>query len=373
MGALRLFLALSVVVWHMPGRSVGLVDAGVAVVLFFIISGFYMALVVNESYAGEPGRFWIARLLRIFPPYLAMCAVMVAWFTLRPSPNVFTGMSAEPFPGRPGLIFLNLGLIGQDLFEAIVESLRAGEHNLLQRLLAGLAPVGFYDDRWMLVGQAWSLGSELLFYALAPFAVRSTRRLALLLAASLAVRWIMIFGLGYSSAIWGYRFFPATVCLFVLGSLGYHLYARIRRSRMVKPIGALVTWVFGISAIALVWRYGKILPIDPARGYDAPHLLFVYLGVAAALPFLFARWRDSAVDRWLGELSYPLYIVHGLTVGIVYFIWGMQGQTAVATALVFSLAAAAAMYAVVDRPIDRWRHRRLRRSPAPETAVATSS
>src|SRR6266446_3824020 len=34
-------------------------------------------------------------------------------------------------------------------------------------------PDGFFDNGFMLIGQAWSLASELLFYALAPFFVRS--------------------------------------------------------------------------------------------------------------------------------------------------------------------------------------------------------
>ena len=32
--------------------------------------------------------------------------------------------------------------------------------------------------------------------------------------------------------------------------------------------------------------------------------------VLASLPFLFALTRDNPTDRWLGELSYPVYLLH---------------------------------------------------------------
>lgn len=51
MGLIRLFLALSVVVHHLGSeRPFWWVHAGVAVILFYMVSGFYMALVLNEKY-----------------------------------------------------------------------------------------------------------------------------------------------------------------------------------------------------------------------------------------------------------------------------------------------------------------------------------
>jgi peptidoglycan/LPS O-acetylase OafA/YrhL len=52
MGTLRLFLALSVAFGHF-GMPLGLLTSDIAVQSFFVISGFYMALVLNEKY--EPG------------------------------------------------------------------------------------------------------------------------------------------------------------------------------------------------------------------------------------------------------------------------------------------------------------------------------
>jgi hypothetical protein len=38
---------MSVLLWHIPNTGVRGFNAGVAVIAFFIVSGFYMALVIN--------------------------------------------------------------------------------------------------------------------------------------------------------------------------------------------------------------------------------------------------------------------------------------------------------------------------------------
>ncbi|MCH6025160.1 hypothetical protein MMA33_24360, partial [Salmonella enterica] len=60
----------------------------------------------------------------------------------------------------------------------------------------------------LLVPQAWTLGVEMSFYLIAPFVLHSPRRLLVLLAASLALRAVLIAsGIGLSDP-WTYRFFP---------------------------------------------------------------------------------------------------------------------------------------------------------------------
>jgi peptidoglycan/LPS O-acetylase OafA/YrhL len=60
LGVLRILLALSVLLWHVPGSHLRLLNAQVVVLLFFVISGFYMALVIDEKYAPS-GPGWIRR------------------------------------------------------------------------------------------------------------------------------------------------------------------------------------------------------------------------------------------------------------------------------------------------------------------------
>ena len=94
MGTLRVILALSVAVWHIPGELTRWIDGSIGVIFFFIISGFYMALVINEKYRDASAVFYQARIMRIFPPYLAMCTAMLMVFTWTGTPNATSHASA---------------------------------------------------------------------------------------------------------------------------------------------------------------------------------------------------------------------------------------------------------------------------------------
>jgi len=60
MGLLRLILAISVVLAHTSYIfGFGLVGGQAAVQAFYIISGFYMALVLNEKYIGENRSYYL--------------------------------------------------------------------------------------------------------------------------------------------------------------------------------------------------------------------------------------------------------------------------------------------------------------------------
>src|SRR5689334_17258530 len=96
MGIIRFILALSVALWHVPQAPLKLVYAAPAVLGFFIISGFYMAMVLTEKYK-DARSFYVARFWRLYPAYAAMLVVMIVWFTITHSPNAFT--SRLPLPG----------------------------------------------------------------------------------------------------------------------------------------------------------------------------------------------------------------------------------------------------------------------------------
>jgi peptidoglycan/LPS O-acetylase OafA/YrhL len=379
MGALRLFLALSVVIWHLPSRSASWVDAGVAVLMFFIISGFYMALVINETYGAEASadwrrRFYASRLFRLFPAYLVMVAIMTCAVALSPRHPFTIAAMGQPLPSALLIIVMNVVILGQDFFQLFVNSLNFHEPNAVTAAVAGVMPPGFFDARFMVEGQAWSLASELLFYALAPFVVRRPRRILALFTASLALRWGLVFGGGFSSEVWGYNFFPGTLCLFLLGSLAYHLYARVKALALAKMIGLVLAAAIALFALASMRIAGGVLLIDRATGYDTPLMWLAYLGFALSLPFLFAASKSNKIDRWIGELSYPLYLVHGLTIGVIFGkLHRPAGDFAWESGVVLlSIAAAIAMLLLVDRPVDAWRHRRFTRRDRAIAAPALS-
>jgi peptidoglycan/LPS O-acetylase OafA/YrhL len=342
-----------------------LLDAQIAVLFFFITSGFYMALTINEVYArqGEvspPGwrrAFYLSRILRLYPAYLATLAGMVLWFHITHTSNVFLDHPNVPLPAFLGLVFMNVFIVGQDFYQTIINSIDLGETNNVTKVVSGTMPPHFFQGIWIMVGQAWSLGSELLFYLMAPFIVRSVKRIIACICIGLAIRWGVIFGLhGFNSTIWGYNFFPATCCLFCLGSLCYHLYPRLRHYRFAAAAGGVITAGFAVFALVSTLRWHSILQVGPA-GLDTGPLWSAYILYAVSLPLLFCCWRQNKIDRWVGELSYPLYLVHGAVIGLVFAHIHAGQMVKSALVVVISIGVAALVFMCIDRPVDAWRHR----------------
>ena len=73
MGILRILLAISVVLSHSSSIfRVSFVGGPLAVQAFFIISGFYMSLILNEKYIGVNNSYKLFisnRFLRLYPMY----------------------------------------------------------------------------------------------------------------------------------------------------------------------------------------------------------------------------------------------------------------------------------------------------------------
>ena len=71
MGAIRILLAIIVLLNH-SGFLLNVFDAGLAVETFFIVSGFYMALILNEKYIGKNNSYKLFisnRFLKLYPIY----------------------------------------------------------------------------------------------------------------------------------------------------------------------------------------------------------------------------------------------------------------------------------------------------------------
>jgi len=84
MGLLRLFLAVSVIAGHSGTTVFGFkgIGAWYAVNFFFIISGLYLAMVLNEKYKEKVAiYFYISRVLRLFPVYYVgvLLAIFVSY------------------------------------------------------------------------------------------------------------------------------------------------------------------------------------------------------------------------------------------------------------------------------------------------------
>lgn len=319
MGILRTILALLVVGSHLHAFG----GAAFAVKSFFIISGFYMALVIDTRYFALPlSNFYASRLLRLLPLYwvvglLTVCAEMV----LVPRGQYFDKL-ASPLAYGAGLDLSSLPLpiifyIGVSLTTML---------GLDSGLWLGFARVGgmlsiapnFAPDATSVmalnpVPQGWTIGLELLFYAVAPFIVRrSIWLIGSLCLVSLAFRLALI-ALGFSGEPWNRTLFPSELIYFLLGVLGYRLYLVMPRLKLTgRTETALALLVLVIAIIywpvehflrfTLIWSFWNTVP---------------YLLIAAGIPFLFKLSKDNAFDANVGELSYPIYMCHVLIIGLI--------------------------------------------------------
>lgn len=349
MGLLRLALAFAVLLGHLPLAQFQFINAAFAVQGFYVVSGFYMALVLDGKYSNV-GLFYSNRLLRLFPTYLVMMAIaaIALWgfnASATASPQVFAQAFSHPATAIT-MVFENVFIVGQDLLFWFT----VGPDGALAFNPAGALPNETTTLGWqaLLVPQAWSLSMELMFYALAPWLARlSWRWLAVIALVSIGVRFAGQL-LPVSYPLWGGRFFPPVLFLFVFGMLAHRALPSI--SRLPKAFG----WIANAAILAMVVAL-------PLSGLSLSiQRWIVYVGIAFAAPFLFNAFKTFALDRWIGDLSYPMYLCHLVVIGVVLTFWADQ-PWALWAAIGGALAMSVALLVLVDHPVDRWRQRRVSR------------
>ncbi|HEX3484943.1 MAG TPA: acyltransferase [Micropepsaceae bacterium] len=299
MGAIRLFLACGVVFAHAASnvlRDAGLtadkewwlnIVGGRAVIFFYIVSGFLISYALHEKYPPTTSgslTFFRSRFLRIFPLWWALLIVCLV-------------IDAPPWPAEHSPIVLvpAVTLFGTDWLVAF-----------------WTYPARYWGTFPLVLRVGWTLGAELTFYLIAPWALRSSKIAITLFLVSAMVRLMSLAVAGpirleTDYLTWTYYFFPATLMFFMLG----HFANMIARS---LPLGATAS----IVALALAGFFSWLeQPISVDR---LPSYLSC-LCFAAALPGLFAVTKDSRIFNFLGDLTYPLFLTHTMTVAVLFGPW----------------------------------------------------
>jgi peptidoglycan/LPS O-acetylase OafA/YrhL len=157
------------------------------------------------------------------------------------------------------------------------------------------------------LNQAWTLGAELTFYLLAPLLIRSWKIGAFILMASFAVRAFFVFRYGTDlHEVWTYFFVGTSFGFFMLGHLAC-LFGRYLANRwlgVLLTIGCFGTMTFGGSYAS----------------FDTPRFWVSVLLFSVAVPGVFEATKNIRWMNTLGNLSYPIYLVHTLVV-IVFGQW----------------------------------------------------
>lgn len=359
MGTIRLLLATSIMAGH-SGSIFGwsLVYGVIAVQSFYIISGFYMSLILNEKYVGtrDSYRLFITnRLLRLYPTYWALLAVIVLfnigsllimghngtserlWTYLR---NGAMGVTAFGY-----LMLTNLVIFGQDVVSFLELNVVDGTLRFTENYLAS-EHAGYI---FLFIPQAWTVGVELLFYLIAPFLVR--RHIAVLLAligVSLALRiWLYQSGLNHDP--WNYRFFPTELAFFLAGSVAYRIYRRVRSSPPSREF-LLIAMLFMIL-FTVTFQVIPIMHVVKQWTY--------YVALVLLLPFIFVLTKDHVFDRVLADLSYPVYLSHLFVIEVLLIVGITKGGPFGLMVSILSISFSVGLVRYVERPVDHIRQQRV--------------
>ena len=331
-GALRLFLAFLVVFSHLVGSPYLQHFGYYALRGFYVLSGYLMTAGLNDLYAFDARRFWSNRLLRLLPPYYAVCALTLVAIALAPE-------AAATYIGQwqPGLLWR----------DAITDVFVLPLHHL--------------EPHYRLVPTSWSLAVELEMYlVLFVFTARSQKNAMLALIAGLVYHAIC----SYNDLSFGYRYFgaPSAMLSFSLGALIY-FYRRNGQLLHITPAmtaAALCVWFVGALASGTDYLHGV--------GYYTDTIVFAV--VVAGLIDIKAAPLLHAFDNALGELAYPVFLLQWLTsfvTALIFMPGTWRGWPLALASIPVTLAAAIALAALNRAWIEPLRTR-LRGAPRTRAA-----
>lgn len=275
------------------------------------------------------------------------------WLAL--APYVSNPLSVNGLTGVIVASVSNIMVLFQD-WVLFLEQDRGKSLAFTANFLANENPLAEY----LLIPQAWSIGIELTFYLLVPFIHKlRTRTLFMLLISSLAAR-VAAYQLGFRFDPWTYRFFPFELALFLLGMIGWRIYAKFDFGSRLPSCTRYSSYFIaaGLLLFALYLHAMTVQRFSAAFGNERTVLLSYFLW-PVVIAGLFACFRRNSLDRFIGELSYPIYLIHLIVIQTMQlvliqlkipelYLGELSALVTVGLTLVIS------MY--VLQPFERWRH-----------------
>lgn len=326
-GIYRWFLSLMVAYSHL-GPNASHAVGYYAVFGFFTLSGFLMAKILSETYLPKPHglrRYLLNRFLRIYPIYWL---VLLLAILLRIALDL-------PLPET----------IAQWISNAILFGL--------------ILPHGVRSEH-IIIGPAWSLSTEFIFYLLIPLFMRN--------------RFMFGWWVGFSILFAGAFYIDNQNLLIRYFSLigasmpfavGAALYLFRRHLPTIPPMSGGVLLGLGLVFYFFPTTF-FISPADEARFFHQaePSLYIMFILNALVIHFLsridiaLLSRRLISIDHFAGKLSYPIFLVHGtLALAVSFFLPEFQPTTMalfLASLLPIHLIAWL-LHRYFERPIERLR------------------
>ena len=353
MGLLRFILAVCVVASHTgPFLGIKWMEGSNAVVAFFIISGFYMSLILNEKYTGEKssyGLFIGNRLLRLMPIYytiliahLILCGISFICNDDALSLQGYIDHGSElHFNGWVLMIFCNLFILGQDTLYYLHLS---NDNGLIWSVKDGL------PTTWLiLIMPAWTLSIELFFYLIAPFILRVQKRIIItfILVLSLMV-YCRIMGADLGDITKSQ--FVSYLIYFLAGGIAWLLYKKIKQADISKSICKIIFIIY----LCCLFAFPYLFPANEMQ------IQLFYVITFLTVPFIFFLTKNWKWDAIIGEYSYPVYITHIMVNDILKF-FGIDKAGHAALNLLITVAISYLLIRLIAEPVERFRQMRLQK------------
>jgi peptidoglycan/LPS O-acetylase OafA/YrhL len=318
----RAVAAFSVVLAH--GTGLTLFDG---VTAFFVLSGFLITtLLLREREATgavSVRAFYLRRTLRIFPAYYACVAASY----------LIDHVAGNPWPSG----------LAPSAVAYVVNYFNA-----------------FHGHPNTSIAHLWSLGVEEQFYLLWPavfivlarFGLTFLRSgLVVLILAGVAWRSLLYFG-GFVGQAYLYNAFDARFDNLAIGCLLAVVATNVRTAAIATRIGAsawmpLVT--LGLMAVVLTGTSSIARHLIGFTVYAA----LVGVLIVQLLQLRGSRlwsWLDFAPIRFLGAISYPIYLYHGWGLGVGEWLTVLPPFGRFVAGTIFTVAGAIGSFYVVERP-----------------------
>jgi peptidoglycan/LPS O-acetylase OafA/YrhL len=153
---------------------------------------------------------------------------------------------------------------------------------------------------------------------------------------------------------WSYRFFPLELALFLAGAISHQFLRPVYQWLFADNVSrySLISSVFVLVLCAV---YSLIPLSENIKTLALIGCVFFFL------PMLFLFQNSFAFDKFIGDFSYPIYIIHMLVVSIIAKYRGLLGDTSQLffslTCLVFTLLLAWLSIVSVITPFEGLRQR----------------
>ena len=330
---------------HLGSLAFDLTSLGyLGVDLFFVLSGFLLGGIVLE-HRDSPNlvrAFFLRRIARIVPPYAAWLALFFAAASLVAADSAtYNLLLANSAPAWAYATFT----------QNFLAPVFAGDDGLLKLRAGMLLPT-------------WSLAVEQQFYLLLPFVVRCVPRKALpwtlvgLIVSAPVLRTAIVF---YSDQHWlAYTLLPCRWDALFLGVLGAWAMRHRVIGKSAASLGMLASG-FG-SALAIANGPKNLDPAMLTLGGTLVALTCAAWVVRVALDPRGFGWLAWWPLRWLGQISYGLFLCH-FAVHVVTHRLLLDSVPTLANwpvtllGIGISIALASASWRWFESPLVRWAHR----------------